>query len=175
MVRQTLETPGPFLECGAGVSTVILGVLAERTGKDVWSLEQDEEWFDLVRKELRDLGLRRVNLIYAPLEVRDGAAWYAFDDQSFPRSFTTVFCDGPAIKQTEWPEPVHRAWRSGLVRGLRRRGIHFRTILLDDAENPRCPFLLEDWQEAGLLTQVVETPHGRHVVATVPAMDQSGE
>lgn len=175
IVRQILETPGPFLECGAGVSTLILGVLAERTGKDVWSLEQDEEWFAFVRKELRDLGLERVHLVDAPLEVRDGAAWYAFDDQSFPRSFTTVFCDGPAIKQSEWPESVHRAWRSGVVRELRRRGIAFETILLDDAENPRCPFLLENWRESGLITHVVETPYGRHVLATDPAADQSGE
>ena len=111
----------------------------------------------------------------ARTEVRDGAAWYAFDDQSFPRSFTAVFCDGPAVMETDWPEPIHRAWRSGLVRELRRRGIAFETILLDDAENPRCPFLLENWRESGLITRVVETPYGRHVVATVPSGGQSGE
>ena len=38
------HTRGPVLECGSGLSTLLLGIAAERQGYDVYSLEHDEAW-----------------------------------------------------------------------------------------------------------------------------------
>lgn len=47
------ETEGPILECGSGLSTVLLGLVAARTGSRVYSLEHHAIWADRVRRVLR--------------------------------------------------------------------------------------------------------------------------
>jgi len=163
-----LRTPGPFLDCGSGLSTIVLGVLARERGTAVWSLEQDAEWARVVQSRLDMLGLGNVTLVHAPLELVDGAVWYGFDDRIMPRHFPAVFCDGPSVGRSRWPAPVHEAWRSAVVKELRKRGITFETILLDDAEDPRCPALRDAWHREGLRTRVVVTPSGHHLVAEWP-------
>ena len=115
-----------------------------------------------------------VQVVHAPLENIDGAAWYGFDDGAFPREFTMVFCDGPAVRKAGRSEEIYQAWRSGVVRALGRRGMTFQTIVLDDAEDLRCPRLLDRWRESGLIAEVVETPFGRHVEARHPSTGQPG-
>jgi len=171
VVVEGLESSGPFLECGAGLSTVILGVIAERKGAVVWSLEQDERWSLAMRARLVALGLGNVHIVYAPLEIKDGAAWYAFDDSSMPRAFPTIFCDGPSVRRSQWPEAVYRGWRTPLVAELRRRGISFGSIVLDDADDRRCGALIDAWRHEGLLADRVETQFGPHVVARQPLVE----
>ena len=172
LVERALYSRGPFLECGSGLSTVVLGVLAQRTGADVWSLEQDQEWAIAVGRRLTALGLGHVRLVHAPLEATpDGQAWYAFNHHSLPRNFAAVFCDGPAVRRSLWPPAVHLAWRSPVVSELRKRKITFGEIILDDHEDRRCEHLMATWRRAGLLTEVVVTPFGRHVVAIWPSTE----
>ena len=176
VVIRALNSSGPFLECGAGLSTVVLGALTRQNGSSVWSLEQDEEGAHLLRSKLAALGLGHIQVVHAPLAVTDGAAWYTFDSPSIPRAFATVFCDGPAVRKSLWPADVYGAWRSPLVAQLRKRMMTFGDIVLDDAEDPRCGALIETWRREGLRTEIVETPFGRYVVATpLPAESRSSD
>ena len=52
------HTRGPVLECGSGLSTVLLGIAAERQGYEVYSLEHDEAWHAKVSAVVGRLGLR---------------------------------------------------------------------------------------------------------------------
>jgi len=165
IVEQSLGSRGPFLECGAGLSTVVLGALGDRDGTSVWTLEQDADWVQAMGDRLAALGLRNVELVHAPLSVVDGAAWYTFDDARMPRAFPAVFCDGPSVRRSLWPTDVYRQWRSRLVTELGLRQMAFGVIVLDDAEDMRCPTLVEAWRRVGLGVEIVETPFGRHVVA----------
>jgi hypothetical protein len=173
VVTRALDSPGPFLECGAGVSTLVLGVIAKRNGTVVWSLEQDAAWARTMRRRLAIAGLRNVRLIHAPLAIADDGVWYQFDDAAMPRGFPLVFCDGPAVWKSRWPEAVYLAWRSRLVPELRRRSIAFGTIVLDDAQDARCGALMDAWRGEGLDAEIVTTPFGRHVVARQPLAPSS--
>src|SRR5437763_528969 len=44
VARLAAVTPGPVLECGSGLTTLLLGALAGRRGVEVWSLEHDVAW-----------------------------------------------------------------------------------------------------------------------------------
>jgi hypothetical protein len=123
---------------------------------------------------LSALGLSNVHLLHAPLELKDGGVWYRFEAGSMPRSFSTVFCDGPAVRKSQWPTGAHRLWRSRRVDELRQRGITSGKIVLDDAEDARSPALIESWRRAGLRVEVVECRFGRHIVAT-PGAETTGE
>jgi hypothetical protein len=39
-------TPGPVLECGSGLTTILLGLYAGRRGVPVWTLEHAFDWHD---------------------------------------------------------------------------------------------------------------------------------
>src|SRR3954468_15119756 len=44
VARRAVETPGPVLECGSGLTSILLGFLAGRRGVETWSLEHFPEW-----------------------------------------------------------------------------------------------------------------------------------
>ncbi len=157
--------PGPVLDCGSGLSTVILATVASRHGATVWSLEQDRRWYEHMDRVLPELGIDNVVLWFTPLRSYGGFLWFDLASRELPRHIPTVSCDGPAVKNRAGSPEQVEAWRSGVVPVLRDLGVSFDEILLDDAEDPRSAGLIERWQRGGLETKLVATPTGTLIVA----------
>ena len=163
IAARALARRGPVLECGSGLSTLVLGVIADARQAGVWSLEQDGEWLRLVSGILAQFAVRRVALWHTPLVLRGDYAWFDLSGCSLPGAFLHVFCDGPAVLP-HWPAPIHLGWRRGVVPELLQLGIGFDEIVLDDADDPRCGALCEYWNVLGVATRIVETGSGPFVV-----------
>jgi len=163
IAARALARRGPVLECGSGLSTLVLGVIADARQAGVWSLEQDGEWLRLVSGILAQFAVRRVALWHTPLVLRGDYAWFDLTGRDLPRAFLHVFCDGPAVLP-HWPALFHLGWRRGVVPELLRLGIGFDDIVLDDADDPRCGALCEYWNLLGVATRIVETGSGPFVV-----------
>src|SRR5881396_3334352 len=88
-------TPGPVLECGSGLTTLLLGALAGRRGVEVWSLEHDLEWRRRVSAALREHVAGQVYLWLSPLGDYGAFDWYAAPLPLMPEQFRLVVCDGP--------------------------------------------------------------------------------
>lgn len=86
---------GPVLECGSGVSTLLMGLLLRDRAIDVHALEHHPEWARRVRGEVRRRGLERVHVHHAPLKAYDGFEWYDREGIDLPTDFQLVLCDGP--------------------------------------------------------------------------------
>jgi hypothetical protein len=114
---------GPVLECGSGLTTLVLAAIAERSGSRVWSLEHEWDWYVNVRSALDRLRLS-ADLLFAPLRSYGDFDWYGVDPRDLPM-FALVVCDGP-------PEST-RGGRYGLLPVLREHLAAGCTILLDDA------------------------------------------
>lgn len=164
MAERTLASAGPFLDCGSGLSTIVVGAIAEERGARVWSLEQDSAWHEHVRAALVAHKILSVDLRHASLSIQGDYAWFDIDPRRLPRWFAHVYCDGPSVLPDEWPEPQYSNWRGGVVPILRSLGIGFDEILLDDAEDPRCPILRERWAAHGIRTEIVSTATGPFVI-----------
>ena len=165
VAARCLRNRGNLLDCGSGLSTIVAGTIAEVCGGHVWSLEQDRSWYESMRRVLRDLKLTMsVTLWHAPLRVYGDFVWFDIQLRSLPPEFTYVFCDGPAVFPTEWPDELHGNWRMGVVPVLQTRGVRFGEILLDDAEDERCPRVRDRWAELGVPTEIVTTPTGPFVL-----------
>jgi hypothetical protein len=118
-----LAQPGPVLECGSGLTTLVLATIAERSGSAVWSLEHERDWYVNVRSAL-DRQRLSADLLCTPLRSYGDFDWYDVDPAELPM-FGLVICDGP-------PEST-RGGRYGLLPVLGERLAPGCTILLDDA------------------------------------------
>jgi hypothetical protein len=67
LARRAVETRGPILECGSGLTTLLLGLLAGRRGVETWSLEHFPEWRARVAGVVRRRSVPRVRVCHAPL------------------------------------------------------------------------------------------------------------
>lgn len=118
------RTEGPILECGSGLSTIVLGIVARQMGREVWTLEHDAQWGERVGKALAERGVASVHLCVAPLKNYGDFSWYDPPLDAMPRQFGLVICDGP-------PGKGHGG-RSGFLPVMRNRIAARCTILLDD-------------------------------------------
>lgn len=141
--KSARETRGPVLECGSGLSTLILGAAAERNGFEVTSLEHSAKWAEHVRSELRRYGLaRRVRVCAAPLRNYDTYWWYGPDFSQMPDHIGLVICDGPP--------GTTGGGRYGLLPVMRGRLSEGCVVLLDDVHRGLERAVLERWVEESL-------------------------
>lgn len=137
-IEHALATRGPTLECGSGLSTLLLGVVAQRCGYQHWALEHMPDWMDRVAGSAAHLGIGAVRLCLAPLRSYAGFTWYDPPLGDLPREFTLVLCDGPPAGTSGGRyglAPVMGGWlASGCV------------ILLDDAERAHERAIARRWQ-----------------------------
>ena len=141
------HTRGPVLECGSGLSTLLLGIAAERLGYDVYSLEHDESWQAKVSEAVHRLGLSHVKVIAAPLVLHSGYAWYDAPGD-FPPDFSLVLCDGPPA--------ATMGGRYGLLAELRPSLADDCVILLDDAARDGEQEVLVRWTAEHQVTHRME-------------------
>lgn len=159
IVARAAGTDGPILECGSGLSTVMLGMVAGRRGVETWSLEHIAEWHARVSNVLASRHVPAVNLCLTPLRDFGEFAWYDAPLASMPEGFRLVVCDGP---------PGDTAGgRYGLLPVLGARLSADCTILLDDVERAGELEVMRRWQEEGTMSaEVRETPTGSFALLT---------
>lgn len=155
------NTGGPILECGSGLSTLVLGVVAGQQGAEVWSLEHDLDWLRAIEAQIRRFRVRGVRLIHAPLRAYDGFDWYGLPpDLSLPANFTVIICDGP-------PGTTTRGGRYGLLPVLGDRFGPGAEILLDDAARLEEQAVVARWAEERPMRAEVDMETGRGIARLV--------
>jgi predicted O-methyltransferase YrrM len=141
VIAHAAATNGPIIECGSGLSTMVLGLIAKKKGLRVWSLEHDRQWGEKTRLMMKKWRIESVELLIAPLRSYGSFDWYDVPMDSMPKDIALVVCDGPPGET--------RGGRYGLLpimRSLLKPGC---VILLDDAHRPDEKQILAEWaQEA---------------------------
>jgi predicted O-methyltransferase YrrM len=140
---------GAILECGSGLTTLVLATVTGKRDVPVWTLEHDPAWAAHV-----DAALRRSRLngkvILAPLVDYGDFAWYDVSRLELPTQFDLVICDGPPGTTS--------GGRFGLLPVAAERLKPGCTILLDDAERASEAATLARWsEEFGLSCDVHES------------------
>jgi hypothetical protein len=146
VAEHALKTKGPVLECGSGVTTILMGILCGKRNVDVWSLEHYDEWRQRVSGVLADNGIAGAKVCAAPLVEYGEFVWYDPPLAQMPESFSLVICDGPP--------GATKGGRYGLLPVLGDR-LQGATILLDDAGRPDEAALIKRWEnEARFETEI---------------------
>jgi hypothetical protein len=160
-VRDALASRGPILECGSGLTTIVVGIIAQRDGKTLWSLEHAPAWAEPVRKYLRRYRLDRVHLCADALKDYAEFSWYDAPLDVMPGSFGLVICDGPPGET--------RGGRYGLVPIMKARLRPGCIVLLDDAGRIEERAIAKRWEvelPASCETLGTAKPFARMIVGT---------
>ena len=137
-IRHALTARGPILECGSGLTTVLVGAIAKRRGQTLWALEHLPGWATKVQRCLNRYGLDAVALHVAPLRDHGTFSWYDPPLAAMPDSFSLVLCDGP-------PGGT-KGGRYGLVPVMMQRLEPLAIILLDDAGREQEFAVAQRWE-----------------------------
>ena len=129
---------GDVLECGSGLSTLVLGAAARLAGVRVWSLEHIRAWASDVNALAERAGLAgAARVLHAPLVDYGGYSWYGAPAALPGAPFRVVVCDGPPRRTP--------GGRYGLLPVMRPRLAEGATILLDDAARDGERAVLGQW------------------------------
>jgi predicted O-methyltransferase YrrM len=123
------ETKGRVLECGSGISTVLLSATAP--GR-VTTLEHSRVWTAVTRHELRKLRLEDP-IVRSPLTNHAAGIWY---DARLSDGYSVIVCDGP---------PGHRGGRGATLPIAIPHMTPKAVVLLDDVERPEERTISETW------------------------------
>lgn len=116
----------PILECGSGLSTILLGIVAQNAGNTVWTLEHNPEWAAKAIGILQKLQITSVHMMVSPLKSFGDVAWYDPPLNAMPDKFSIVVCDGPPA--------CTPGGRYGLLPIMKEKLTPGCLILLDDAD-----------------------------------------
>jgi len=117
---------GPVLECGSGLSTLILAA-AVGPEREVLALEHDPDYHALTEDAAKQYGLPNVRVVEAPLVHEDsGEQWYGGAEGL--GQYQLIVVDGPPR--------LYAKSRGGAVELVRRHLAPGGVVLLDDAEDP---------------------------------------
>jgi hypothetical protein len=136
-LAEASASDGPVLECGSGLTTLLLGGLAAHTGRPLCSLEHDSTWRARVATALRRHAVTGVDLRACPLRAYGDFDWYDIAPADVPSDIALVICDGPP--------GTTRGGRYGLLPVLRQRLRPGCLILLDDAIRPEEQEIVRRW------------------------------
>jgi hypothetical protein len=161
ILKSAATTEGPVLECGSGLTTLLLGQVAGGRGVETWSLEHNPQWHQRVSNALKRHQVPRVNLCFAPLRDYGAFNWYDPPLAKMPERFSLVICDGP-------PD-LANGGRYGLLPILGSRLNPGAVILFDDAREPGQPEVLRRWSvEQGVSVELRETEEVSYAVVRCP-------
>ncbi len=142
----------PILECGSGITTILLAIYAGSRGIKVVSLEHHQSWQEKVSKSLRRFGLPGT-VLHARLISYGDFDWYEVPEE-LTSGFGLVVCDGPPAST--------RGGRVGLLPVCKDRLDDSCVVLLDDAERAEEQAVLSTWKNSGVDVNVIESATGSY-------------
>lgn len=153
VVRAAERTTGSILECGSGLTTLLMAPVAARTGMQIHALENDPEWHARVTGAIREFGLTNVTVHLSPLHDLGEFDWYDAPLARLPNDFGLVICDGPPAGG--------RGGRRGTLPIVHGKLAPECLIMLDDANRPAEQELLQQWvRDYGAMPELRRSSRG---------------
>jgi hypothetical protein len=141
-IAETLRCPGPILQCGGSLASIVIGILCHQADvqkRHLWVLEHDPHWAGVVRSWLERYEISRAHVISAPAEQFDGFVWYVVDPSRLPRDFALVLSDASSALP---------ASAKGVTERVADNLAHRCVILARNARRPRDIKNLAKWAKA---------------------------
>jgi Methyltransferase domain len=141
MLEWFAKSQGTVVECGSGLSTLILAEACAASGpqRQLLSLEHEPVWAERVQSAARRHLRREVNIASGPLQNYGDFDWYSIPSATMPPRIGFVVCDGPPGST--------RGGRYGFGPVLRPYLSKDCIVLLDDAHRPEEQSVIARWKQ----------------------------
>lgn len=146
-LRHTDKSGGIILECGSGLSSILMGIIAKSKGIHIISLENSGKWKKRTAWYLKHFGLNNVSVLYSPIVDRGSYQWYKIEEHSLPAKVSLVILDGP-------PGDI-KGGRTGFFSECKDLIANGTIILVDDVERK---------EEMGMVVKFSESMDFRYTV-----------
>jgi hypothetical protein len=83
------------LECGAGLSTLLIAATGKSKGTKIVSFDDHPFWAKKMQDLAQKYKLDNLTVFYAPIGTYGDYDWYQFDRDAMLLKFDLVLCDGP--------------------------------------------------------------------------------
>lgn len=159
MAGKVRQSQGAILECGSGVSTLLMASMSRSSRTEIIVLENSEIWHRFMSQVVNALGYDHVKVVFAPLVEYEDFSWYKVSSDSVCGSIDLVICDGPPGKT--------RGGRYGLLPVMRKHLAENCTVLLDDTHRQAEREIIDNWSEIAELTASRVGLVGSHAEVTI--------
>jgi hypothetical protein len=126
-----------ILECGSGLSTIVMGIVGDIYQNKIIVLEHHKTWFHKLNEKLKELNIKSVELHFTPLKSYDNYEWYDISRLKNEMKYDIVICDGPPAQT--------KGGRYGLLelmdKNINKKGL----ILLDDFMRSEEKEIVKSW------------------------------
>ncbi|WP_170132112.1 class I SAM-dependent methyltransferase [Arenicella xantha] len=131
-----LKSNSNILECGSGITTLVMAAVTQSSSIQLLALEHVSQWAERLDSVLRDFGFTNCKVLHVPLTNYQKFDWY--DKRKFDNgSYSLVVCDGPPGST--------KGGRYGLLPIMHKQLQKGSTILLDDCQRADETKILEQW------------------------------
>jgi hypothetical protein len=140
MATKAVTSTGDILECGSGLSTLLLAVTAGRQGHRVHTFEHDAACHLKLQQLVERYRLTNVSVHHAPIRSYGSFDWYNIPTSCNSESFNLVICDGPARHLTD-------SGRYGLFPVMRQRLDPNCRVMMDDSNRSLERYVIKRWRK----------------------------
>lgn len=140
MATKAVNSPGDVLECGSGLSTLLLAVTAGRQGHHVHTFEHDAGCYGKLMNLIERYNLTNVTVHHAPIRSYGSFDWYDIPKSCDSESFQLVICDGPARHLTD-------SGRYGLFPVMQSRLDPHCRVMMDDSNRSLDRHVIGRWRK----------------------------
>jgi len=140
MATKASQSEGHVLECGSGLSTLLLAVMAGRRGQMVHTLEHDPESHLRLNALVERYRLSNLKVHHAPIRSYGGFDWYDIPSACDTACFNLVICDGPSRHLTD-------SGRYGLFPAMRERLHPHCRVIMDDSNRSLERHVIGCWRK----------------------------
>lgn len=159
MASKVRQSNGPILECGSGVSTLLIAALSRRSQTEVIVLENSETWHQFMSQVIHALGYEHVRIVHAPLVEYEDFLWYQVSAVSPNAPISLVVCDGPPGKT--------QGGRYGLLPVMKHHFADNCIVLLDDTHRQSEQNIIGDWRAIADVSAERVGLRGSHAELTI--------
>lgn len=160
-IDYAISSPGPILECRSGLSTLLIGAIAQSLGKRHLAIEHSPAWLARVRRSLVKYSIDSVEMCLAPIRRYSDFDWYDIPPGNMPHDVTLVICDGPPGKTF--------GGRLGLLPVMEGFLASECVILLDDAHRRAEKDVVATWRTEHGLEVIEPSERAEFMVIRMPS------
>jgi hypothetical protein len=140
MATKAVNTTGDVLECGSGLSTLLLAITAGRQGNQVHTFEHDASCTKKLRHLIERYQLSNVTVHHAPIRSYGRFDWYDIPSACSSEGFNLVICDGPSKRLTD-------SGRYGLFPVMQERLDPRCRVIMDDSNRSIDQHVIGRWRK----------------------------